>query len=79
MKNYLLIFACFLLLNSYSQSSNTIYLLINKKDTLIKKQITTKSNEYEGYRVIKEKKVGKGSFQKICDRRQRKRNHAKRR
>jgi hypothetical protein len=59
MKNYLLIFACFLLFNSYSQSINTIYLLINKKDTLIKKQIATKSNEYEGYRVINEKKVGK--------------------
>lgn len=59
MKNYLLIFACFLLFNSYSQSRETIYLLINKKDTLIKKQIANKSNEFEGYRVINEKRVVK--------------------
>lgn len=37
MKKYLLILTYFFLFNSYSQSRDTIYLLINKKDTLIKK------------------------------------------
>ncbi len=57
MKNYLLIFTCFFLFNSYSQSKDTIYLLINKNDTLIKKQIATKTNEYEGYKIIDEKRI----------------------
>jgi hypothetical protein len=59
MKNYLLIFTYFLLFNSYSQSKDTIYLLINKKDTLIKKQVATKANEYEGYKIIDEKRLVK--------------------
>ncbi|EGV42904.1 hypothetical protein BZARG_2074 [Bizionia argentinensis JUB59] len=57
MKNYLLILICFLVASSYSQSTNTIYLLINKKDTLIKKQVATKVNEYEGYRITDEKRI----------------------
>lgn len=57
MKNYLLIFSSFLIFNSYSQSKNTIYFLINKKDTLIRKQIATKVNEYEGYKIINEKRL----------------------
>ncbi len=59
MKKYLFIFIYFILLKSYSQSKNTIYFYINPKDTLIKKQIATKTNEYEGYRIINEKRIVK--------------------
>lgn len=57
MKNYVLIFTCLLLYNSYSQSIDTIHFFINKKDTLIQKQLATKTNEYEGYRIIDEKRI----------------------
>ena len=57
MKNYVLIFTCLLLYNSYSQSRDTIHFFINKKDTLIQKQLATKTNEYEGYRIIDEKRI----------------------
>jgi len=55
MKNYLLIYILIYSFNSYSQSKDTIYFLINRKDSLIKKQIATKTNKYEGYRIIDEK------------------------
>ena len=57
MKNYVLIFTCLVLYNSYSQSRDTIHFFINKKDTLIQKQLATKTNEYEGYRIIDEKRI----------------------
>lgn len=57
MRNFLIIFSCLLISNLYSQSKDTIYFLINKKDTLIKKQVATKINNYEGYRIIDEKKL----------------------
>lgn len=58
-KKYILIFTSFLFLNSYSQSMDTIYFFISKKDTLIQKQITTKKNTYEGYRIIDKRRVVK--------------------
>lgn len=67
MKMYILIIISFLCSISYSQSRNNIYFLINKKDTLIKKQTATKTNEYEGYRIIDEKRLvkkNKRSFRK---------------
>ncbi|AOW16122.1 hypothetical protein LPB03_01000 [Polaribacter vadi] len=57
MKNYLLIITYFLLTNTYSQSKDTIYLLINKNDSLIKKQVASITNEYEGYKIIDKKKL----------------------
>lgn len=57
MKNYLLIITYFLIINTYSQSKDTIYLLINKNDSLIKKQVASITNEYEGYRIIDKKKL----------------------
>lgn len=56
MKNFIIIITFFLCFNSFSQSRDTIYFLINKKDTLIKKQIATKLNKYEGYLIINEKR-----------------------
>ena len=61
MKIYILVFTYFILMNSYSQSKSYIYFFINKKDTLIKKQIATKTNKYEGYRVINEKRLVKAT------------------
>ena len=57
MKKYLLIFNFFLLFNSYSQSKNSIYLLIDKKDTLIKKNENKKnsSNHYQLFFTEKNK------------------------
>ena len=57
MKKYLLIFNFFLLFNSYSQSKNSIYLLIDKKDTLIKKNENKKnsSNHYQLFFTEKKK------------------------
>ena len=57
MKKYILIFTALIFLNSYSQSKSSLYFFINKKDTLIEKQIGTKLNEYEGYRIIDERRV----------------------
>ncbi len=67
MKKYILIITSLLCFISYSQSRNNIYFFINKKDTLIKKQTATKTNEYEGYRIIDEKRLvkkNKRSFRK---------------
>lgn len=57
MKKYILIVASFIFFNSYSQSKSSLYFFINKNDTLIKKQIATKSNKYEGYRIIDKRRV----------------------
>lgn len=57
MKKYILIFTSFLFFNSYSQSRDTVHFFINKKDTLIQKQLATKTNEYEGYRIIDENRL----------------------
>lgn len=59
MKKYILIFTSFFFFNSYSQSESSICFFINKKDTLIKKQIATKTSKYEGYRIIDEKRIVK--------------------
>ena len=61
MKKYILIFTTLLFFKTYSQSKSNIYFFINEKDTLIKKQIATKTNEYEGYRIIDEKRLVKKS------------------
>lgn len=65
MKNYFLLFTCFLLFNSYSQTNDTVYFLINKNDTLIKQQIATKKNNYEGYCIIDENKIIKRTKRSI--------------
>jgi hypothetical protein len=57
MKKYTILFFCFLFFNTYCQSSDTIYFLINRKDSLIKKQIATKLNSYEGYIIYYSKKT----------------------
>lgn len=43
--------------NVFSQKTTTQYFLINKNDTLIKKQIATKKNKYEGYTIINENRI----------------------
>ncbi len=56
MKNYVIIFVYFLFFNSYSQSRDTIYFLINKNDSLIKKTENKKgSSNY--YQVFFDKKI----------------------
>ena len=57
MRKYIFIVTSLLFLSSYSQSRKNIYFLIDKKDTLIKKQIATQTNEYEGYRIIDERRI----------------------
>jgi len=57
MKKCTILFFCFLYFNSYCQSSDTIYFLINKKDSLIKKQVATKLNSYEGYIIYYSEKT----------------------
>ncbi len=57
MRKYIFIVTSLLFLSSYSQSRKNIYFLINKKDTLIKKQIATQTNEYEGYRIIDKRRI----------------------
>ena len=57
MKKYILIFTSLIFLSSYSQSRKNIYFFIEKKDTLIKKQVATQTNEYEGYRIIDENRI----------------------
>ena len=64
MKKYILIFTSFFFFNSYSQSESSICFFINKKDTLIKKQIATKTSKYEGYRIIDEKRIVKKFIRK---------------
>jgi len=61
MKKLILIVSCIFHCYCYSQSikGDTIYFLINKKDTLIYKQVATKTNSYEGYVITDEKKIVK--------------------
>ncbi|AUS04774.1 hypothetical protein [Pseudotamlana carrageenivorans] len=56
MKKNILIFISFLFFNSYGQSKDSVYFFINPKDTLIKKQIANKTNNFEGYKIINEKR-----------------------
>ena len=61
MRKYIFIVTSLLFLSSYSQSRKNIYFLIDRNDTLIKKQIATQTNEYEGYRIIDETRIVKTS------------------
>ena len=57
MRKYIFIVTSLLFLSSYSQSRKNIYFLIDRNDTLINKQIATQTNEYEGYRIIDERRI----------------------
>ncbi len=61
MKKLILIVTCIFYLSGYSQSkkTDTIYFFINKNDTLIYKQLSTKTNPYEGYVITDEKRIVK--------------------
>jgi hypothetical protein len=41
----------------FSQKKQIQYFLVSKNDTLIKTQLATKANQYEGYLIINEKKT----------------------
>lgn len=56
MKNYFIIFIYILSLKAYSQSKDTIYLLINKKDTLIK-EIVHKKGSSNHYQIFSTEKI----------------------
>ncbi|MGY8939181.1 MAG: hypothetical protein ACKVK4_04310 [Flavobacteriales bacterium] len=51
MRKFITLLIYFSLVNCYSQSKDTIYFLIKKSDTLIKKQIAIKKNSFEGYKI----------------------------
>ncbi|MEH6657787.1 hypothetical protein [Leeuwenhoekiella marinoflava] len=57
MRKYIFIVTSLLFLSSYSQSRKNTYFLIDRNDTLIKKQIANQTNEYEGYRIIDERRI----------------------
>ena len=57
MKILISIITSLICLNGFSQKRETQYFLINRKDTLIKKQTTTKKNKYERYIIINENKI----------------------
>jgi|SRR5690606_7970038 len=61
MKKLILLVTCIFYLWGYSQSkkTDTIYFFINKNDTLIYKQLSTKTNSYEGYVITDEKRIVK--------------------
>ena len=48
------LFLLFIRINSFGQTKKEIYFLIDKQDTLIKKQTATKGNQVEGYLIIAE-------------------------
>ncbi len=52
MKNLINLLFCLFAINCFSQSKDTIYFIIKKTDSLIKKQIATKNNPYEGYNIF---------------------------
>jgi len=47
----------FISLNIFSQKLNTQYFFIDKNDTLVKEQLATKKNKYQGYEIINENKI----------------------
>ena len=59
MKKLILIVTCLSYLYGCSQSKkrDTIYFLINLNDTLVYKQVATKTNYYEGYVITDEKRI----------------------
>ena len=56
MKKLILLLFLFICWNTFSQKTKKQYFVIDKNDALIKKQIATKANQYEGYLIINEKK-----------------------
>lgn len=51
MKSFFKILIGFFVINAYSQSRDTIYFMIDKKDTLVKKHTMTKKNHFNGYEI----------------------------
>ena len=62
MKVLIKVLFCFVfIIHIHSQDKEkALYLLINKKDTLIYKQVATKTNSYEGYVITDETRLVKG-------------------
>ena len=59
MKILITILACLTWYNVFSQEMSTQYFFINKNDPLIKKQLATNKNNYEGYTIINKNKIVK--------------------
>ena len=57
MKKYLTILFCFLFISIYAQTRDTIYFLVNKKDTLIKKYNPSERKSFKGYDLYFTKKT----------------------
>ncbi len=51
MKTFFKIIISLIAINGYSQSRDTIYFMIDKKDTLVKKHTMTKKNPFNGYEI----------------------------
>jgi len=56
MKKYLTVLFCLVYITIYAQSRDTIYFLINKKDTLIKKYNPSERKYFKGYSLYLQKK-----------------------
>lgn len=59
MKTHIIIIFCFISLNLFSQKNDTLYFLIDKKDTLITKLTNSTNGKHIGYRIIDEKRIKK--------------------
>ncbi|MFI0431211.1 hypothetical protein [Mariniflexile sp. HMF6888] len=57
MKILTIIIVHLICINGYSQKTKTQYFLIDTKDTLIRKQVETKKNKFQGYTIIDEYKI----------------------
>lgn len=56
MRVFVIIIISLINFSVFSQELDALYFLIDKNDTLIKKQIATKNNKFEGYTIINENK-----------------------
>lgn len=57
MRVLIITIACLINFNVFSQKIKAQYFLINENDTLIKRQVSTKNNMYQGYKIINEDKI----------------------
>ena len=58
-ESFFISFFCFSFVSVFSQKNDTLYFLVNKKDTLITKLTNSSSGNHIGYRLTDEKRIKK--------------------
>ena len=57
MRGFVILIISSISFSVFSQELDTLFFFIDKNDTLIKKQIATRNNKFEGYTIINENKT----------------------